>query len=103
MQDSTDTDPTSGRARAHRKPNLLIGADDMKPNLLATLPARRADAAWGGQGPAAPATGGETVTISQVADKFGPTPRALRCYESKGPLPPGPGGRAPAYTQPDQR
>ena len=60
----------------------------MKPNLLATLPARRADAAWGGQGPAAPAAGGETLTISQMADTFGLTPRALRFYESKGLLAP---------------
>ena len=75
----------------------------MKPNLLATLPARRADAAWGGQGPAAPATGGETLTISQMADKFGLTPRALRFYESKGLLAPGREGRGRVYTQTDQR
>jgi DNA-binding transcriptional MerR regulator len=75
----------------------------MKSNLLATLPARRSDTAWGDQETSAPASGGETLTISQVADKFGLTPRALRFYESKGLLTPAREGRGRVYTQTDQR
>jgi DNA-binding transcriptional MerR regulator len=75
----------------------------MKPNFLATLPARRSDSARGDQEPAASAAGGETLTISQMADKFGLTPRALRFYESKGLLAPAREGRGRVYTQTDQR
>jgi len=75
----------------------------MKPNHLATLPARISDPAWSNQEPAAPAAAGEALTISQMADKFGLTPRALRFYESKGLLAPGREGRGRIYTQTDQR
>ena len=75
----------------------------MKPNHLATLPSRISDAAWSDQAPAAPAANGEALTISQVADKFGLTPRALRFYESKGLLAPAREGRGRIYTQTDQR
>jgi DNA-binding transcriptional MerR regulator len=75
----------------------------MKPNHLATLPPGISDAAWSDQPPAAPAIGGEVLTISQVADKFGLTPRALRFYESKGLLAPSREGRGRVYTQTDQR
>jgi DNA-binding transcriptional MerR regulator len=51
----------------------------------------------------APAATGEALTISQMADKFGLTPRALRFYESKGLLSPGREGRGRVYTQTDQR
>jgi DNA-binding transcriptional MerR regulator len=51
----------------------------------------------------APATSGDALTISQVADKYGLTPRALRFYESKGLLSPAREGRGRVYTQTDQR
>ena len=75
----------------------------MKPNHLATLPSRMSNAAWSDQEPAAPALAGEVLTISQMADKFGLTPRALRFYESKGLLAPAREGRGRVYTQTDQR
>src|SRR5215471_17667645 len=75
----------------------------MKPNHLATLPPGIPNAAWSDQEPAAPAAGGEVLTISQMADKFGLTPRALRFYESKGLLAPAREGRGRVYTQTDQR
>src|SRR5215831_20693186 len=75
----------------------------MKPNHLATLPPRISDPAWSNQEPAAPAAAGEALTISQMADKFGLTPRALRFYESKGLLSPAREGRGRIYTQTDQR
>jgi DNA-binding transcriptional MerR regulator len=75
----------------------------MNSNHLATLPSRASDAGWTDQGPSAPATHGEALTISQVADKFGLTPRALRFYESKGLLSPAREGRGRVYTQTDQR
>src|ERR1700741_2142978 len=75
----------------------------MKPNHLATLPPRISDTAWSNQEPAAPAANGEVLTISQMADKFGLTPRALRFYESKGLLAPAREGRGRVYTQTDQR
>jgi DNA-binding transcriptional MerR regulator len=75
----------------------------MKPNILATLPARRSETAWGDPEASAPVTSGEALTISQMADKFGLTPRALRFYESKGLLAPAREGRGRVYTQTDQR
>lgn len=75
----------------------------MKSNLLATLPPRRSEPVWSDAGPAAPATNGEVLTISQMAEKFGLTPRALRFYESKGLLAPAREGRGRIYTQADQR
>src|SRR5262252_4566293 len=75
----------------------------MKPNHLATLPSRISDASWNDQAPAAPTATGEVLTISQIADKFGLTPRALRFYESKGLLAPAREGRGRIYTQADQR
>ncbi len=44
----------------------------------------------------------EILTISQMAEKFGVTPRALQFYESKGLLAPTREGRARAYTPDDQ-
>src|SRR5262249_16555128 len=74
----------------------------MKPNLLATLPPERPNTAWNDLQQALPASG-EALTISQMADKFGLTPRALRFYESKGLLAPAREGRGRIYTQTDQR
>src|SRR5579871_3325660 len=75
----------------------------MKSNLLATLPQRRPDMAWSDMEHTAPATDGAALTISQMADKFGLTPRALRFYESKGLLAPAREGRGRIYTNTDQR
>lgn len=47
--------------------------------------------------------GGEALTISQMAAKFGVTPRALRFYESKGLLSPARHGRGRIYTRNDQQ
>jgi DNA-binding transcriptional MerR regulator len=75
----------------------------MKPNPLATLPPRRSESTWTEVEQPAPAATGEALTISQMADKFGLTPRALRFYESKGLLSPAREGRGRVYTQTDQR
>ena len=45
---------------------------------------------------------GPALTISQMADKFGVTPRALRFYESKGLLKPAREGRGRVYSPTDQ-
>src|SRR4029077_9847770 len=63
----------------------------------------RSDTAWSGVEPAAPAASGEALTISQIPDKVGLTPRALRVYASKGLLAPAREGRGRVYTQTDQR
>src|SRR5690242_9318206 len=75
----------------------------MKPNHLATVPQSLPDVTWSAQDPVAPAPSAEVLTISQMADKFGLTPRALRFYESKGLLSPAREGRGRIYTQTDQR
>ena len=75
----------------------------MKPNVLATLPPRRSEPIWTDAAEAAPATTLEVLTISQMAERFGLTPRALRFYESKGLLAPARRGRGRVYTQADQR
>jgi DNA-binding transcriptional MerR regulator len=46
---------------------------------------------------------GRGLTISQMAEKFGVTPRALRFYESKRLLKPAREGRGRIYTQTDQQ
>ena len=74
----------------------------MKPNHLATLPPRRSETTWTEVEQPAPAATGEALTISQMADKFGLTPRALRFYESKGLLSPAREGRGRVYSQSDQ-
>lgn len=75
----------------------------MKPNHLAALPPGRPEAAWSSQELAASTVPSEALTISQMADKSGLTPRALRFYESKGLLAPAREGRGRVYTQTDQR
>src|SRR5262249_45726205 len=102
-QSRQSIDPTSGCARAQVQAIQPIGADTMKPTHLAALPPRQPDAAWSHVEPAPAAAKAEALTISQVADKFGLTPRALRFYESKGLLAPAREGRGRVYTQTDQR
>jgi DNA-binding transcriptional MerR regulator len=75
----------------------------MKSNLLATLPSRRTEPAGRGANDAEPSANSEALTISQMAEKFGLTARALRFYESKGLLSPAREGRGRIYTQADQR
>jgi DNA-binding transcriptional MerR regulator len=52
---------------------------------------------------AEPLAEGEALTISQMAAKFGVTPRTLRFYESKGLLSPAREGRGRIYTRTDQQ
>jgi DNA-binding transcriptional MerR regulator len=75
----------------------------MKPNLLATPPPGRSEPTGNDAEYFAPAANSEVLTISQMAEKFGLTPRALRFYESKGLLAPAREGRGRIYTQADQR
>src|SRR5882672_10043539 len=61
------------------------------------------DVVWIDAGPSEPAAEERLLTISQMAEKFGVTPRALRFYESKGLLAPAREGRARIYKQADQQ
>ena len=88
----------------------------MKPLLVASDPLAGADVVWVGtaksaapsdQGAArgadmAAGQGDEALTISQMAEKFGVTPRALRFYESKRLLKPAREGRGRVYSKTDQ-
>jgi DNA-binding transcriptional MerR regulator len=69
------------------KPTLLMGSD------VVWIDAAAAD----------PLIKDEILTISQMAEKFAVTPRALRFYESKGLLAPERQGRARVYKQGDQQ
>ena len=60
------------------------------------------DVVWIDAGPSEPAAEERLLTISQMAEKFGVTPRALRFYESKGLLAPARDGRSRIYTRDDQ-
>ena len=89
----------------------------MKPLLVATDPVATADVAWvGASKPTAQAGqnaphgvdtgaghGDDALTISQMAEKFGVTPRALRFYESKRLLKPAREGRGRVYSRIDQQ
>ena len=88
----------------------------MKPLLAVSDPLAGADVVWVGstrstteadqaavQGAATGADrGDDALTISQMADKFGVTPRALRFYESKRLLKPAREGRGRIYSRIDQ-
>ena len=91
----------------------------MKPLLVASDPLASSDMVWVGAKTTAPADQGaghgaqphadhgadqgNALTISQMAEKFGVTPRALRFYESKRLLKPAREGRGRIYTQADQQ
>jgi DNA-binding transcriptional MerR regulator len=75
----------------------------MKPHFLAPLPPSGTDVVWVDAGSSAPAADAEVLTISQMAQKFAVTPRALRFYESKGLLAPAREGRGRIYTRADQQ
>jgi DNA-binding transcriptional MerR regulator len=75
----------------------------MKTNLVVALPPTEPDVVWIDRQQKEERTAeGETLTISQMAEKFGVTPRALRFYESKGLLAPAREGRGRIYTRNDQ-
>jgi DNA-binding transcriptional MerR regulator len=75
----------------------------MKPLLVAPVPPPGGDVVWIDAKASAPADQGRGLTISQMAEKFGVTPRALRFYESKRLLKPAREGRGRIYTQADQQ
>ena len=79
----------------------------MKPDFLQLAPnptpPMGSDVVWIDAAAADPLTKDEVLTISQMAEKFGVTPRALRFYESKGLLAPAREGRARIYKQDDQQ
>ena len=79
----------------------------MKPDFahLASKPTppMGSDVVWIDAATADPLSKDEVLTISQMAEKFGVTPRALRFYESKGLLAPAREGRARIYKQDDQQ
>ena len=74
----------------------------MQPKLLEPVLAMGSDVVWI-DGNSLPDADGEALTISQMAVKFGVTPRALRFYESKGLLAPARRGRGRVYTLNDQQ
>ena len=74
----------------------------MKPLLVAPLPPAGGDVVWIDAKASASSDHGRGLTISQMADKFGVTPRALRFYESKHLLKPAREGRGRIYSQVDQ-
>jgi len=72
----------------------------MKPMQLAPAAEMGSDVVWVDSEKSNP---GEVLTISQMAERFGVTPRALRFYESKGLLAPAREGRGRIYTHADQQ
>jgi len=72
---------------------------------LVAAPPKESDVVWIDAGPfePEPAVEGKLLTISQIAEKFGVTPRALRFYESKGLLAPARKGRDRIYRWEDQQ
>src|ERR1700693_3343064 len=90
----------------------------MKPLLVGSDPLAGSDVVWVGAKPTAQADQdaghgaehradhgadqGEALTISQMAEKFGVPPRALRFYESKRLLKPAREGRGRIYSATDQ-
>jgi DNA-binding transcriptional MerR regulator len=74
----------------------------MKPLLVAPVPPAGGDVVWIDANASSPATPGSALTISQMAEKFGVTPRALRFYESKRLLNPAREGRGRIYSKTDQ-
>jgi DNA-binding transcriptional MerR regulator len=75
----------------------------MQPKLMEPVHAMGSDVVRIDAKESVPSAGGEALTISQMASKFGVTPRALRFYESKGLLSPARQGRGRIYTRNDQQ
>jgi DNA-binding transcriptional MerR regulator len=74
----------------------------MKPLFVAHPAPAGGDVVWVDTS-AAQAEQADALTISQMAERFGVTPRALRFYESKGLLKPARVGRGRAYSNTDQQ
>src|ERR1700691_3231271 len=74
----------------------------MKPNLAEATLRSGLDVVWIDAAKPGRIETEEVLTISQMAEKFAVTPRALRFYESKGLLSPAREGRARVYRQEDQ-
>jgi DNA-binding transcriptional MerR regulator len=74
----------------------------MKPLLVAPVSPAGGDVVWIDAKASASTDHSRGLTISQMAEKFGVTPRALRFYESKRLLKPAREGRGRIYTQADQ-
>jgi DNA-binding transcriptional MerR regulator len=75
----------------------------MKPDFVQPVLLMGSDVVWIDAATPDPLIKDEILTISQMAEKFGVTPRALRFYESKGLLAPAREGRARIYKQADQQ
>ena len=74
----------------------------MKPLLVAPVSPEGGDVVWIDAPSSASGNHGRGLTISQMAEKFGVTPRALRFYESKHLLKPAREGRGRIYSETDQ-
>jgi DNA-binding transcriptional MerR regulator len=74
----------------------------MKPLLVAPVPSEGGDVVWIDAKASGSGDQARGLTISQMAEKFGVTPRALRFYESKRLLKPAREGRGRIYSQADQ-
>ena len=75
----------------------------MKPDFAQPVLVMGSDVVWIDAAAPDPLKKDEVLTISQMAEKYGVTPRALRFYESKGLLAPAREGRARIYKQADQQ
>src|SRR5690242_12754943 len=75
----------------------------MKPLLVAPVAPSGGDVVWIDANASAAGDHGRGLTISQMAEKFGVTPRALRFYESKRLLKPAREGRGRIYSHADQQ
>jgi DNA-binding transcriptional MerR regulator len=75
----------------------------MKPDFAQPVLVMGSDVVWIDAATPDPLKKDEILTISQMAEKYGVTPRALRFYESKGLLAPAREGRARIYKQADQQ
>jgi DNA-binding transcriptional MerR regulator len=75
----------------------------MKLNFAEPDPPDSSDVVWIDAQAGEPSQLGKALTISQMAEKFAVTPRALRFYESRGLLAPARQGRARVYRQADQQ
>ena len=75
----------------------------MNPDFAQPVLVMGSDVVWIDAATPDPLKKDEILTISQMAEKYGVTPRALRFYESKGLLAPAREGRARIYKQADQQ
>lgn len=74
----------------------------MRSNMAAQVQTMASDTVRIGPAVTNPAITDDNLTISEMAARFGVTPRALRFYESKGLLAPAREGRGRIYRRADQ-